>query len=189
MSDPFFFGYGSLVNRATHAFDEAYPARLCGWRRVWRHTRLRPVAFLTAEPAAGVEIDGLVAAVPDDDWRGLDAREHAYDRHRVTEITRHRVARPVSIQVYAIPEGKHGKPDETHPVLMSYLDTVVQGYLREFGEAGVAHFFETTAGWDAPILDDRAQPRYPRFQQLSDDERGLVEDWLHRVEARVIVTG
>lgn len=186
MADPFFFGYGSLVNRATHDFAEAYTARLTGWRRVWRHTALRPVAFLTAEPAEGVEIDGLIAAVPGNDWTALDAREHAYDRNHVTEITRHGVRRAVAIQVYAIPDGKHGRPDETHPVLLSYLDTVVQGYLREFGEAGVTRFFETTAGWDAPILDDRRNPVYPRHQQLHGDERALVDERLRDVGARVI---
>ena len=184
MADPFFFGYGSLVNRATHDYPEAYTARLTGWRRVWRHTVLRPVAFLTAEPAPGVDIDGLIAAVPGNDWVALDLREHAYDRSPVTEI-RHAVPRPVAVQVYAIPEGRHGRPDQTHPVLLSYLDTVVQGYLREFGEAGVAHFFETTAGWEAPILDDRAAPIYPRHQRLSPDERALVQDWLRGVGARV----
>ncbi len=186
MADPFFFGYGSLVNRATHAFEEAHRARLTGWRRVWRHTELRPVAFLTAVPAEGFEIEGLVAHVPGDDWAALDEREHAYDRTHVTEVTDHPVERAIQVQVYSIPHGKHGVPDETHPVLLSYIDVVVQGYLREFGEAGVRRFFETTDGWDAPILNDRADPIYSRPQVLRDDEIGLVEDGLREVDARII---
>jgi len=186
MADPFFFGYGSLVNRATHDFEDAHPAQLSGWRRAWRHTRLRPVAFLTAVPAPGHAIDGLVAHVPGDDWAALDERERAYDRTPVTEITDHAVPRAIHVQVYSIPQGKHGVPDETHPVLLSYLDVVVQGYLREFGEAGVQRFFESTDGWDAPILDDRAAPVYGRHQRLRDDERALVLDWLRTVGARVI---
>jgi len=186
MADPFFFGYGSLVNRATHDFDEAHPARLSGWRRAWRHTRLRPVAFLTAVPAPGHTIDGLVAHVPGDDWAALDQRERAYDRTPVTEAADHTVTRAIHVQVYAIPHGKHGVPDETHPVLLSYLDVVVQGYLREFGEAGVQRFFDTTDGWDAPILDDRAAPVYGRHQRLRDEERALVQDWLRTVDARII---
>ena len=186
MTDPFFFGYGSLVNRATHVFSDAHPATLTGWRRVWRHPRLRPVAFLTAEPAEGVEIEGLVAHVPGDDWVALDEREAAYDRSVVTDRVGHAVPRPIEVQVYSIPNGKHGVPDDSHPVLLSYLDVVVQGYLREFGEAGVARFFHTTGGWDAPIRDDRAMPVYPRHQTLSPDERALVNDWLREVDARVI---
>ncbi len=186
MADPFFFGYGSLVNRSTHVFPEAAPARLTGWRRVWRHTELRPVAFLTAEPAAGVEIEGLIAHVPGNDWVALDTRERAYDRAPVTPQVSHAVGRAVEVQVYAIPEGKHGTPDVAHPVLLSYLDVVVQGYLREFGEAGVRRFFETTGGWDAPIRDDRALPVYPRAQQLAAEEQALVDDWLREIDARLV---
>ena len=186
MADPFFFGYGSLVNRATHAFEDAHPARLSGWRRAWRHTRLRPLAFLTAVPAEGHVIDGLVAHVPNDDWAALDEREHAYDRTPVTHVTDHAVPRAIHVQVYSIPHGRHGVPDETHPVLLSYIDVVVQGYLREFGEAGVARFFDTTDGWDAPILDDRAAPIYSRSQRLTGDERGLVDNGLRAVDARII---
>ncbi|MCG6903322.1 MAG: gamma-glutamylcyclotransferase [Rhodobacter sp.] len=186
MADPFFFGYGSLVNRATHAFSDAYPARLTGWRRAWRHTQLRPVAFLTAVPAPGHVIDGLVAHVPGDDWAALDERERAYDRTPVTDSMDHGVPRDIHVQVYAIPHGKHGQPDRAHPVLLSYLEVVVQGYLREFGEAGVQRFFETTDGWDAPILDDRAAPIYSRHQRLEPHERVLLHDWLAQIGARMV---
>ena len=186
MADPFFFGYGSLVNRATHTFSDAHPARLTGWRRAWAHTNLREVAFLTAIPAPGHVIDGLVAHVPGDDWAALDRREHAYDRAPVTDTTSHAVPRDIHVQVYAIPHGKHGLPDVAHPVLLSYLDVVVQGYLTEFAEEGVQRFFETTDGWDAPILDDRAAPIYPRAQDLTAEEGALVDDWLRAVDARVI---
>ena len=186
MADPFFFGYGSLVNRATHDFSDAHHARLAGWRRAWRHTQLRPVAFLTAVPAPGHSIDGLIAHVPGDDWLALDQREHVYDRTPVTENTAHSVPRAIHVQVYSIPQGKHGMPDRAHPVLLSYLDVVVQGYLREFGEAGVRRFFDTTDGWDAPILDDRAAPVYGRHQVLHEDERILVQDALATVGARII---
>ncbi len=38
--DPYFFGYGSLVNRLTHD-HRAEPAARRGWRRAWRRTSLR----------------------------------------------------------------------------------------------------------------------------------------------------
>ena len=177
MRIPFFFGYGSLVNRRTHSHDEAHPARVPGWRRAWRHTALRPVAFLTAVPAAGSEIDGLIGGVPGADWRGLDEREAAYDRVSAAEVTHALDWRP-EVSIYTIPDGRHGVPDGAHPVLLSYVDVVVQGYLREFGEYGVARFFATTDGWDAPVADDRADPVYARHQVLSRGERALVDRWL-----------
>jgi hypothetical protein len=62
---------------------------------------------------------------------------------------------------------------------------VVQGFLHEFGEAGVAAFFDTTDGWDTPVLNDRAAPRYPRHKVLSAAETALVDDHLARLSARV----
>ncbi|SLN21109.1 hypothetical protein ROA7450_00745 [Roseovarius albus] len=179
-TDPlaYFFGYGSLVNRSTHDFAPAHPARLQGWRRVWRHTTLRPVAYLTVHPAPGAEIEGLIAPVPGADWAALDERERAYDRISATEQTEHALQPTPNIAVYAISEIKHDKPATQTSVLLSYLDVVVQGYLNEFGKSGVSRFFETTDGWDAPIINDRSDPIYPRHQNLSPYERALVDEHL-----------
>ncbi len=168
-----FFGYGSLVNRRTHSYPDATPATVRGWRRIWRATSINRVAFLTAEPAPEVSIDGLTAAVPGDDWTALDLRETGYLRVPLAE----------GPQIYHIPPGLHGAADAPRPILMSYLDVVVQGFLREFGEEGVARFFDTTAGWDAPLSDDRAAPRYPRAQTLGAAETALVDRHLARVRA------
>ena len=176
-----FFGYGSLVNRATHDYPGATPARLAGWRRVWVHTPARPVAFLSVERAAGSTIAGLVAHVPGGDWAALDAREFAYARHAVTAQG---PTGDLPAQVYAVPDGQ--PPTDAHPILLSYLDAVVQGFLREWGRDGAADFFATTAGWQAPVLDDRADPRYPRAQALSTRERATVDEGLARVGARLI---
>ncbi|MGR3805339.1 gamma-glutamylcyclotransferase family protein [Marinibacterium profundimaris] len=186
MSDPFFFGYGSLVNLATHDFSDAHPASIRGWRRAWRYTPLREVAFLTAVPDPDAEIEGMIAHVPGDDWAALDEREWAYGRHRVTDQVRHSVTRPLSIAIYAVAEEDQHVPDVPHPILMSYLDVVVQGYLRVFGEAGAHRFFETTEGWDSPILNDRAKPHYPRHQTLSTAERAFVDDKLAALNVPIV---
>lgn len=171
--DPFFFGYGSLVNRATHGYAHAAPARVRGWRRHWCGTSLRKVAYLSATEAPGVEIEGLIAAVPRGDWRALDRREAAYARHPLAMVE-HDLPGPLSIMIYKV-EPHHVSTAAAHPILLSYLDVVVQGYLREFGEPGVARFFETTGGWDVGVLDDRHAPQYPRAQVTSDRERGMVD--------------
>ncbi|WP_114964990.1 gamma-glutamylcyclotransferase family protein [Alkalilacustris brevis] len=184
MQDHFFFGYGSLVNRATHDYAEAYHARVAGWRRVWRHTRLRPLAFLSVEPAPEAEIEGLIAGVPGGDWQALDQREQGYRRHPLDRGLAHAATRPVQAQIYAVPGDDEGL---RHPILLSYLDVVLQGYLQEFGEPGALRFFATTGGWAAtPILDDRADPLYPRHQKLSASERGFVDERIAAMGLRVI---
>jgi hypothetical protein len=180
-ADGRFFGYGSLVNRATHDYAPTQQAALTGWRRVWVHVPVRPVAFLSVEPAPGVTIAGLVAPVPGGDWAALDAREYAYARHPVTPIT---PSGALTAQVYAVPQAAAHAPSGQNPILLSYLDAVVQGFLRQYGEAGVADFFATTTGWDAPIVDDRTTPRYPRAQALSRAETALVDHWLARAAGR-----
>jgi hypothetical protein len=176
-----FFGYGSLVNRATHAYPNATRASLSGWRRTWVHTAVRPLAFLSVEPAPDTTIQGLIAHVPGGDWAALDAREHGYTRH-LTEA-RLTCNTPHGVQVYAVPQRDAGRPAKAHPILLSYIDVVVQGFLTEFGPQGVTDFFATTNGWEAPILNDRTAPQYPRAQVLTKAELALVDEGLAGVGA------
>ena len=176
MSDPCFFGYGSLVNRRTHAYAPVLPATLPGWRREWRATTLRPAAFLTARPDESTEIDGVIAPVPNHDWAALDLREAGYARHPAPR-TRHPLDPATEIAVYAIAPDPEIEA-ETCPILLSYLDDVVQGFLDQFGVDGVARFFRTTGNWHLPVADDRAAPLYPRAQELDAGETALVDRWL-----------
>lgn len=185
-ADPYFFGYGSLVNSATHDFADPHPAVLTGWARAWRHTDLRPVAFLTAVPAPHTRIDGMIARVPKGDWKALDQREWAYDRVPATTAVTHGLPGKPEVAVYAVPEHRHTVPSDRYPILLSYLDVVVQGFLRHYGEDGVDRFFDTTLGWDSPILNDRATPKYPRHQQLSAAETACVDARLRHLGVQII---
>ncbi|EBA15679.1 hypothetical protein RSK20926_13649 [Roseobacter sp. SK209-2-6] len=177
-SHPYFFGYGSLVNTSTHDYQAPTPARLKGWRRNWCHTSLRNISFLSATADPTCTIDGLIAAVPNADWEALDEREFAYERNPVSADVSHDVSNSLEISVYAIPENRKQAGSKAHPILLSYLDVVVQGYLHVFGEDGVQRFFDTTSGWETPILDDRTAPQYPRHQVLTQEERELVDHHL-----------
>jgi len=177
---PWFFGYGSLVNRATHDYPQAQAATLQGWRRVWVRTALRDVVFLSVHPAPGHSIDGLVASVPNADWAALDLRETGYDRIDATHAVAHRT-RASDIAVYHVPDHAQ-RPGGDHRILLSYLDVVVQGFVREFGQAGAEAFFSTTDGWDTSVLDDRGAPLYPRAQALTADERALTDRLLAEVQ-------
>jgi len=174
MNDPFFFGYGSLVNRATHDFPHPARATVRGWARTWKKTNLRKVAFLTAVEAHGEELDGLIAAVPGADWGALDEREWAYHRLPVVEIDHEHP--PLSdIQIYRTKAEHDADPSSDHPILLSYVDVVVQGYLREFGRDGADRFFASTHGWNVSVLDDRTAPIYPRHQSLTIEEMAFVD--------------
>ena len=126
---------------------------------------------------------GLIAEVAAGDWTALDAREYAYVRHAAA-VEDHGLRPTPNVQVYSV-GSEHRAENARGPILMSYLDVVVQGYLQEFGETGVAEFFDTTDGWDRPVLNDRQAPRYRRHQVLSRDETALVDAHLRQLSAVV----
>ena len=175
-----FFGYGSLVNTATHSYGNPRPARVFGWRRQWVQSNARNVAFLSVTRDPLSKIDGLVADIGDLGWDALDEREAAYDRLALDQ------AGLEGVQMYrASPE--HMAPlGSGQPILLSYLDCVVQGFLQHFGEDGVRDFFRSTSGWDTPVLNDREAPIYPRAQVLSQSETEMVNDHLVAIEAQVV---
>lgn len=186
MNDPHFFGYGSLVNTATHAYPNAQKATLTGWRRAWVCTDAREVVFLSAVPAnADVEIQGLIASVPNADWAALDKRETGYERIPSKSKVSHDGPAITDIAHYAVAQ-ENWRDRNGHAILLSYLDVVVQGYLQQFGTLGVKAFFDTTDGWNTPIVNDRAAPRYPRAQSLSTKEIALVDEHLARIAAQII---
>jgi hypothetical protein len=181
---PYFFGYGSLVNAQTHDYPDVRPAKLNGWRRAWVRTAGRDVVFLTAVSDPKSSIAGVIAAVPNQDWVALDAREAGYARHSSNGAVLHDLIPPPQIAHYAIPPAAMGAEGD-HVMLLSYLDVVVQGFLHVFGEPGVQAFFATTDGWDTPVLNDRAAPIYPRHQTLSSTETKLVDHHLARLSTPV----
>ncbi|MEP5732145.1 MAG: gamma-glutamylcyclotransferase family protein [Sulfitobacter sp.] len=171
---PYFFGYGSLVNRTTHDYPDAHPAQLRGWRRAWIKSTTFDRVFLSVIKDPDTTISGLIASVPNADWAALDAREFGYERLPSGDAVTHPLPGTLDIAHYAVSLENQGQTSRD-TILLSYLDVVVQGFLTEFGETGVAEFFATTNGWDTPILDDRAAPQYPRHRVLSAQETALVD--------------
>ncbi|WP_416368951.1 gamma-glutamylcyclotransferase family protein [Tritonibacter mobilis] len=186
---PHFFGFGSLVNTATHVYGNTRPARLEGWRRTWVRTPDRSMAFLSVMPAPGHVIEGLLAAVPNGDWAALDERETGYVRVDVTPQVAHDMAPAPQISLYQVPEESHDRNARDHKILLSYLDVVLRGYREVFGDAGVEAFMATTDGWDTPILNDRATPYYPRHQVMTPDEHALHDALIAEAGAQVLAGG
>lgn len=182
MQNPFFFGYGSLVNRATHNYSNCHKALVSGWRREWVSTAGRPFAYLSASRDAAGVIAGLAAEVPGGDWAELDLREAAYSRIPLSEDEVQTISNVTPISIYSVSDPSFAQ----HPILLSYLDVVLQGYLTEFGQSGVENFMATTSNWDIPVLNDRAAPLYPRHQVLDASQTRLVDAMLTRIEARVV---
>lgn len=185
MTTAYFFGYGSLVNTATHLSAPSERVRIQGWRRIWRQVAYHPVAVLSAVPDTGSAIDGLIAPVADNNWAALDAREQGYDRLTLSSDALPQSHHHHTIAIYAVPASLADADPHKRPILLSYLDVVLQGYLQQFGPQGAEQFLATTDGWDRPILDDRAAPQYPRHQTLQTPQSAVVDAAINQMALSV----
>ncbi len=175
-----YFGYGSLVNLGSlrTPYISAHRVTLTGWKRAWL---ARPkvagsfasddgLAFLSVVAAPGAQIDGLLITDHASSLASLDEREALYSRVKLNADDLHHHDDPVATDdrfLYVADEPPaHGEAG----ILRSYLDVVMQGYLQQFGEDGLARFMQTTLNFDCPIFEDREAPRYPRATTLSRHE-------------------
>ncbi len=183
------FGYGSLVNRATLPEDSVSArVRVRGWRRAWRHSVGSDAGrrcTLTVIPDPNCSILGTVVAQPGHHDDTMQRREALY--HRV-DIPSDDVdwldQRPDGWPEPFIHVGEpaYNRPgDHDHPVLLSYVETVMSGFFRTFGDDGPRHFLETTADWHVPVMDDRTAPIYSRATQIDDIERSLIDGLLDEI--------
>ncbi|MFZ3584687.1 gamma-glutamylcyclotransferase [Loktanella sp. DJP18] len=160
-------------------------ARLAGWRRVWQYTAPHNFVALSIRPASTCDVvKGLIAAVPGADWTALDNREAGYDRHDVTQCCQ-TSQNATAINMYMMRSDVTEVLDLRHGIALTYLDIVVEGYMEQFGEGGVADFFATTDGWDTPVFDDRTCPIKSRCRQADPSIYPVVDAWRHRVGRRI----
>ncbi len=170
-----YFGYGSLVNRQTlkTRYAHAIPVRLKGWRRHWQsraagylHYSGKDIALLSVHESPETHLSGMLILDQRENLGEIDIREKGYDRHRLDPNQLEfgadigQVALPRELFIYV---GKSDPGDQQKSqLLQSYLDTVMAGYLSEYGPAGIDHLLETTVGFDREVIADRENPIYTR---------------------------
>lgn len=195
-----YFGYGSLVNRLTHRTDivSAGRARLSGWRRFWRPRpdmrfvpdRASPLSLLTVGRDAASAIDGLLVIDRAEHLPAVDEREMHYDRRQIAPadlILADGFEVPAEVPLYVYEAQDHAiELDGDCPILQSYLDAVLQGFITEYGEEGMRSFVLATGNFETPVLADRAQPHYPRAVALTDAQRHAIDRALDERGVRFI---
>jgi len=192
-----YFGYGSLVNRATRpAHETALRARLYGWQRVWGH-RVLPEQQPSGEPprsccSLSVEklpktaseqskkqpyIDGVIVTIPTTDLPVLDKREAGYNRHALSSdhFDLPPECKTSQVHVYVSKPDHQGGATEQFPILQSYIDCVLAGYGALFEHDGMQQFIDSTTGWDGVIENERNNPKYPRAVSLPVEQLALFD--------------
>lgn len=180
------FVYGSLVNPLARPPDlRAVTAELVGWRRAWAHRIETPqgnVCGLTVALEEHATVKGIVLLHDGAEPFDFDEREIGYERVPVAVrlIGSESPGELTECFVYAGHERHRGCATREFPIWRSYLDCVALGFLHLGGVEALDEFISSTSGWDAPILDDRASPKYPRALTITAAQELLIEDALRR---------
>lgn len=192
-----YLGYGSLINDATRPPESrAFPGRLSGYQRGWRvrsQGLVQNRCALTVWPAPDAAMDAVLLVEPMENLPAVNKRERNYDRlimqagafEHMTGQGAPNPADPAlaagpapdlaNAAIYQARAERFGWGDSEHPILQSYLDTVMLGVMNHFGAVGLARFIAETDGWEAPILRDRMEPFYPRAARLDGAVRELID--------------
>ncbi|KAL3805929.1 hypothetical protein HJC23_007890 [Cyclotella cryptica] len=195
------FGFGSIMDTSTHATWQTSSAPMrgavatiskrFGYQREWNFrsntgfTALGVSKADSSQDRESCDINGVLFQVPLGEMGNFDKREVGYERvaipldmialhpeisgfHQQTQFS---LTKSDRIWIY-VPLSSHAMyADENHPLLQSYVDTVLRGCLEWGGEAMAETFILTTGGWGTYFLNDTPSSRRP---------------WLYRKEYRTI---
>ena len=192
MNNVAYFAYGSLVNRYTRApHTEARPVRLAGWVRQWRHCIETPngkVCALTVVPRADSELDGVLVVDHREALAEVDRREVGYRREAISGVLPEAGIADNSVETYIYVSNSESLRwgSEEYPIWLSYLECALAGYIDVWERAGAERFMSSTEGWQTPVLDDRAAPKYPRAVALDKPTQEIIDGLLKEHEIRYI---
>jgi len=178
-----YFGYGSLVNLGSlrTPYISAHRATVEGWQRIWLSRPHDPDSFAAAEGLAflsvtavpDTKIDGMIITDHASSLDALDKRESLYSRVDINNdlLQFHDGSIETAHQFLYVADDHPA--DSSAKILRSYLDVVMQGYHHHFGVEGLQNFFATTLNFDLEIMEDRANPLYPRATRLTREEENI----------------
>ncbi|KQT57391.1 MULTISPECIES: gamma-glutamylcyclotransferase family protein [unclassified Aureimonas] len=186
-----YFGYGSLVNKATlrTRFLAIRRAEVVGWRRFWLPRPAPYAAYLSVRPEPGHPTQGVVVYDLAENLPLVDEREAGYRRVAVDGGEVFVEGAPdVEVPLFLY---EALRPEETAAeagcfLLQSYLDAVLQGFLALYGEEGLRRFVGETEGFETDIVADRHAPRYPRSVTLGSGEAELFDRLIETRGARFV---
>lgn len=189
-----YFGYGSLVNRATlrTKFLAIRRAEVTGWRRFWLpRPTVGPgtgpgsdIALLSVRPDRDHVTQGVVVYDHADHLALVDEREAGYVRREIPPGTVSIEAAPPAgapVHIYEAIRREDTAAGTGAAILQSYLDAVLQGFHALYGRDGLERFVAETEGFETVVILDRKAPRYPRAVALAEGEAALFD---RLVEAR-----
>jgi len=191
MGGVFIFGYGSIINKSTHktwasgtsAASETNAAcagvatvrRSFGYKRSWNFRSSTGFTALGVSKSSAdpTDVNGVLYRVHESELPGFDLREVGYDR---IEVGLHHVDLHPGAD-FTLEEGDRvwiyvpqveQFADENHPLLQSYVDTVLQGCFDWGGQTMAEEFITSTGDWSIYYLNDIPSSRRPWLHRSRD---------------------
>ncbi len=191
----YILGYGSLMShesrlRYSDIDAEGLPVKVLGWQRGWSMCCPRDLHTCVGamqQGGKGAEMTAVLVPVPGIS-QNLRTREKNYEFVQVeaAEVVAWRqddaghvdeVLREARVWICEVQAWGQAKPG--FPIHQTYVDTCLEGCLRDFGEAFAREFIEQTSGWQGHWLNDRHQPQYPRAAQVGQDMANKIDNLLY----------
>ena len=151
-----------------------------GYKRKWNFRSTTGFTALGVISAAedndtSDDINGVLFQIPHDEMSNFDRREVGYKRVAVplkylelhpdmsgtTQQAQFCIGSNDNIWLYVPLPSQTMYADENHPLLQSYVDTVLQGCLEWGGERMAEEFILSTGGWSCFYLNDTPSSRRP----------------------------
>ena len=159
-----------------------------GYRRQWNFrsdTGFTALGVSRAKEGESCDVNGVLFRIPSSEMENFDRREAGYERIAIPlemmvfhpelrgthSQTQFHITNSDRLWIYIPLASKTMYADENHPLLQSYVDTVLRGCLEWGGVDMAEKFILTTAGWAAYFLNDTPSSRRP---------------WLFRKEYNII---
>mmetsp|Transcript_10113 Transcript_10113/g.24541 ORF Transcript_10113/g.24541 Transcript_10113/m.24541 type:complete len:1333 (+) Transcript_10113:157-4155(+) len=187
----YIFGFGSIMNRGTHGENflpgvAVLLSKEFGYERQWNFRSSTGFTALGVSKVPSgkdptLDVNGVLFRVTQSMIPVFDRREVGYEKVRIpleylefvvsgndkhndesSSSLWHEELGPNDRLWLYVPLESHKKmADENHPLLQSYVDTVLQGCLEWGGETMAEKFIQTTGGWSTYFLNDTPSSRRP----------------------------
>jgi hypothetical protein len=138
------------------------------------------VCALTIVAQHRTSVKGILIPTTAAELKAIDIREIGYVRGDIERRNLSATTTPLSGSLVTyFSRDEHLRPGSAeYPIWRSYVDYILAQYIEAFGPASASLFISETVGWEAPMLDDRSAPKYPRAKSLSPRIRATIDEAL-----------
>jgi len=167
----FIFGYGSLISeesrKKTGLSKKSYIAKLNGFKREW-NIKIHEAKATALGIIKNSEsfCNGIIFEIPEKEIKNFDKRENKYYSRIEIDPNSLNIKEFPNIQnikIWVYVTKKPTTPTKDFPILLSYIDVVLNGCLK-INENFAKDFINTTSNWKY-TENDRNNPRYPRAEK------------------------